>query len=149
MHVSQLSEPDMTRTRPSGSVVTEGYQRAYFIGAVSVQVLVTSSKMLLSTRPAPGIRLPPTMNARPSARRAWPTQNRSVTLFGTAVKAPSVGFHNVAVCPPCSGGPSKNSTLPFGKRIMWIETHGQLMGPSHCPTCAGVCAAAGKTPEHS
>src|SRR5207253_5238212 len=101
-HVSQLSAPDVNNMRPSGRVVTVGYHRGYAIGRVIAHVPVAPSKMLPSTSPTPAFKCPPAMNPRPSARKACPTQNMFVTVFGADVNPPVAGFQRVAVCPPSS-----------------------------------------------
>src|SRR5262245_21478140 len=68
------SEPAVTSTRPSGSVVTVGYQRAYAMSGPRVQVMVAGLKkfVILNPTPGPSQSWPPTNITRPSARTTWP-----------------------------------------------------------------------------
>src|SRR5712664_350253 len=86
LHSSQLISPAVTRTRPSGSAVTVGYQRASGMAAAELQPWLAESKIVALGMPTWAEALwPPATNTRPSGSRAWPEQKRLAVENGTAV----------------------------------------------------------------
>ncbi len=71
-----MLSPEKTRARPSGSVVTVGYQREFCRSATRVAVLVFGSQSVLSLSPLLTDTWPPAMNSRPSASCEKPEQKR-------------------------------------------------------------------------
>ena len=64
----QLTAPETTSMRPSGSFVSVGYQRPYVIGWTSLHDSVVGSKMVVVLVPTYESMCPPTTRMRPSGR---------------------------------------------------------------------------------
>src|SRR6478672_6667722 len=128
------SAPDVTRTRPSARVVAVGYQRAWCIGARVCQRSVAGLKAVTVVTPSPPlVDVPPTTRMRPSARTAWPAQNRSAAAFGTWVVAPVLGSSRYC-WPPWLKSPWKVRTLPVFVSAAWMDTSGHACTGPHEPT---------------
>src|SRR3954447_2191821 len=105
--------------------------------ATGVQSFVTGSKMSALRTPTPQSACPPNAKIRPSGSATAALQNILVTLLGTEVKFPVLGFQRSADVPPFDGGPSQERTFPSRVTTILIATIGQLNGAVHEPTNAG------------
>src|SRR5882762_3767034 len=84
---AQLISPEVTRTRPLGSVVAVGYQRVKFILGKEDQVEVAGSNRWARGSPVWLVTCPPAATILPSPSGAVPEQKiLAPSLVGTDVK---------------------------------------------------------------
>src|SRR5712691_52877 len=131
--------PDVTSTRPSASVVAVGYQRAWAMSGVFVQVFEVGLKMLeflIPSSPGPPVQ-PPTTSVRPSARLTWPPQNLfPVVALGTGTNVLFVGFQRRSE-PGELPQRSHVSTFPVGVNVVSTPTTGQFRTGPQSPSFDG------------
>src|SRR6266550_7922007 len=135
LQLLQFTSPASASMRPSGKLVTVGYQRATAILAPDFQVCVCQSKIEALLIPTWLLVCPPATKILPSGSRLWPEQKRFAVLNGTGVTTSVDGSKTPA--PVASVWSSHARTLPLGIRFMWIATRGQSRTCDQSPTTAG------------
>src|SRR6266550_239990 len=136
MHVSHVVAPEVTRTRPSGSVVAVGYQRRYAMSGTRVHCFVTGSKMFACCSPRIPFTLshPPTKKMRPSARVVLAEQKMLLVGLVAAVTVP-VAVSNTAALKPLNQ-PGLISTWVVLSSVRLTATDPSSNGADQAPTDA-------------
>ena len=110
--------------RPSGSVVTVGYQRARAMSVPRNQVRVVGLKMCVSFVPSLASMWPPATNSRPSGSVTCPAQNR-LRPVGTGLNVPWPDPRSRSELSAASK-PSQTTILPLESVAMWTGTSGHV-----------------------
>src|SRR3954468_16519350 len=113
MHVVHVVAPDVTRMRPSGSVVAVGYHRRCDISGIAVHCCVDELNRLAFCRPMMPLAesWPPATSTRPSASVAVPVQKMLLVVLGVETSVLEAGS-NTDACGAALSQPGYISTLP-------------------------------------
>ena len=141
-----VSRPATVTSRPSGSVVTVGYQRPRAIlGNPGTQDSLAGSKILVTSRPLSSALCPPDTMKRPSAMNAWPAQKSIVSfrMVMAVVGGPRPGSQSRGFpMPPSFSACPTQGFFRSGNRCMCKGTMSQSTGGSHLPTVASTGSGA-------
>src|SRR6266508_5352748 len=119
--------PPIVTTRPSGSCVALGYQRAKLMFWPADQLLVFGSKMFVAWMPNSPPLWPPMTSTRPSSSSTCAEQKIWASMSGAVMNVFVAGSQTRADGVPPYSQASQTSTLPLLIRLECTATSGQFM----------------------